>query len=202
MSIAQAEQALRSGADIARGLDADIAGVGEMGIGNTTSASALFCALCGVAPGEAVGRGAGLDEAGVHRKAAVIERALALHSASLNDPVSALAALGGFEIAMMAGFLLGAASRRLPVMVDGFIAGAAALSARAIDARAAGYLIFSHCSAERAHGLMLRELGARPLFDLDMRLGEGTGAALGIALLESAVRVYSEMATFGDAGVG
>jgi nicotinate-nucleotide--dimethylbenzimidazole phosphoribosyltransferase len=202
MTISQAEQALHAGAGIARNLDADVAGVGEMGIGNTTSASALLCALAGVTPHEAVGRGAGLDNEGVRRKAAVIERALALHAASLGDPVSALAALGGFEIAMMAGFLLGAASRRLPVMVDGFIAGSAALSARAIDQRVSEYLLYSHRSAERAHGLMLDALGAKPLLDLDMRLGEGTGAALGISLLESAVRLYSEMATFAGAGVG
>jgi nicotinate-nucleotide--dimethylbenzimidazole phosphoribosyltransferase len=203
MTIPQVEQALESGSQLASEVrnKADVTGVGEMGIGNSTSASALLCAYCGVAALDAVGRGAGLDDRGVRHKADVVARAVQLHRDSLDDPVQALAALGGFEIAMMAGFLLGAASRRLPVVVDGFISGAAALAARAIQPRVVDYLIFSHRSAERAHGLMLQCLGVPPLLELQMRLGEGTGAALAIELLENALALYTGMATFAEAQV-
>jgi nicotinate-nucleotide--dimethylbenzimidazole phosphoribosyltransferase len=201
MSRAEAIQALEAGAALPGELATDIAGAGEMGIGNTASAAALLCAFTGCDPRQAAGRGAGLDDAGVARKAAVIERALALHRPNAADPVATLAALGGFEIAMMTGFLLGAASRRLPVVVDGFISGAAALAARAIHPGVLDYMIFSHRSAERGHAVMLDALGARPLLDLDMRLGEGTGAALAINLLESALALYDGMASFAEAAV-
>src|SRR5215467_5508267 len=178
----------------------DVAGIGEMGIGNTTSASALLCVFGGVAPSAAVGRGAGLDDEGVLRKARAIECALALHQPAVRDPIGVLAAVGGFEIATMAGFLLGAAASRLPVMVDGFIASSAALVAVAIDPGVKPTLLFAHCSAEQGHRAMLAALGVRPLFQLEMRLGEGSAAALGIGLLESALRLYLEMATFDDLG--
>jgi nicotinate-nucleotide--dimethylbenzimidazole phosphoribosyltransferase len=201
MTRMQAIRAIEAGAELARTLTGDIAGVGEMGIGNSTSASALLCAFTGCQTQFAAGRGAGLDESGVRRKAAVIDRALALHRPSPSDPIGTLAALGGFEIAMMAGFVLGAASCRLPVVVDGFISGAAVLAARAIQPRVVDYVIYSHRSAERGHAIMLGALGARPLLDLQMRLGEGTGAALAINLIESALSLYEGMATFAEAAV-
>jgi nicotinate-nucleotide--dimethylbenzimidazole phosphoribosyltransferase len=200
MSRAQAEQAIRNGVDLARDAAAqcDLAGVGEMGIGNTTSASALACVFCGIEPVAACGRGAGLDDAGVARKAAVVARALARNSPTAADPVGALAAVGGFEIATMAGFYIGAAESRLPVMVDGFITSAAALAALAIAPSTRDALFFAHCSAESAHRRVLDHIGARPLFDLDMRLGEGSAAAIAIGVLETAIRLYREMATFQD----
>ncbi|HEU0121362.1 MAG TPA: nicotinate-nucleotide--dimethylbenzimidazole phosphoribosyltransferase [Bryobacteraceae bacterium] len=202
MDIATAVQALHNGAGLARQLRAscDIAAVGEMGIGNTTSASALFCAYAGAAPGDAVGPGAGVDAAGVARKAEVIRRALALHE-GVRDPVEILAALGGFEIATMAGFLLGAASLRLPVVVDGFISSAAALAAYTISPGVLPYLLFSHVAAEPAHRRLLGAMGARPILDLDMRLGEGSGAAMAMPVLDGALALYNRMATFAEGGV-
>src|SRR5207237_6064828 len=167
---------------------------------NTTAASALMCAFCGTLPAATVGRGAGLDDQGIARKAQVIERALALHALDPRDPIGVLAAVGGFEIATMAGFLLGAAASRLPVVVDGFISCSAALAAAAIDPAVKGALLFAHCSAENAHRAMLGHLGVRPMLDLEMRLGEGSAAAIGIGLLECAVKLYREMATFQDLG--
>ncbi|HTM48613.1 MAG TPA: nicotinate-nucleotide--dimethylbenzimidazole phosphoribosyltransferase [Bryobacteraceae bacterium] len=202
---AQAEQALRNGISLAGVLSqkADIAAVGEMGIGNTTSASALLCALTGCPPDDAAGAGTGLDSAGISRKASVIAGALRLHDAAVKskDPLSILGAFGGFEIATMAGFFLGAASRRLPVMVDGFICCAAALVARAFEPSVMRYLIVGHRSAEGAHDRMLAALQRKPLLDLEMRLGEGTGAALAVSILENALALYSEMSTFDEIGV-
>jgi nicotinate-nucleotide--dimethylbenzimidazole phosphoribosyltransferase len=203
MTREQARQALDLGAALAAEvkLRADVAAVGEMGIGNTTSASALLSVFGEMPPEEAVGPGAGLPQEGVRHKARVIARALALHNPRPDDPVGTLSTVGGFEIAMMAGFLLGAHDQGLPVVIDGFICGSAVLAARAIDPAVIGSLIFSHVSAEPAHRRMLNALAVRPLFDLDMRLGEGTAAALTIALLENALALYNEMATFGEAGV-
>jgi len=198
MTRAQAEQALETG--FAHSAHAETLGAGEMGIGNTTSAAALFSAFSGLDPSETAGRGTGLDDAGVARKADVIRRGLALHPLT-NDPIKTLADLGGFEIAAITGLILGAASRRRVVVLDGFITGAAALVARAIAPASLDYVVFSHCSAERGHRKMLDFLGARPLLHLDMRLGEGSAAALGIGLLESAIHLYNEMATFQSAGV-
>lgn len=199
MTRAEAEQALNTG--FAHAARAEILGAGEMGIGNTTSAAALFSAFSGLDPLETAGRGTGLDDAGVARKVDAIRRALALHQPQIADPVAVLAALGGFEIAALAGLILGAASRRHVVMLDGFITCAAAIVARAIAPASLDYVVFSHCSAERGHRKMLDFLNARPLLNLEMRLGEGSGAALGIRLLEAAVNLYREMATFQSAGV-
>jgi nicotinate-nucleotide--dimethylbenzimidazole phosphoribosyltransferase len=152
-------------------------------------------------PSEAAGRGTGLDDAGVVHKADVIARALALHRPENLDPMGKLAALGGFEIAAIAGLILGAARQRRVVVLDGFISCSAALVVRAIEPSALDHVVYSHRSAERGHRRMLAALGARPLLDLDMRLGEGTGAAIGISLVEAAVRLYREMATFEGAGV-
>jgi len=202
MPVATAELALRNGDELAGRVreSADIAGAGEMGIGNTTSASALFCAYAGVAPELAVGPGTGVDAAGVARKADVVRRALARHLPA-GDPVATLAALGGFEIATMTGFLLGAAARRLPVVIDGFISSAAALAAHAIQPAVLPYLFFSHVSAETAHRRLLDYLGVKPILDLDMRLGEGSGAAMAMPVLDAAVALYSQMATFLEGGV-
>jgi nicotinate-nucleotide--dimethylbenzimidazole phosphoribosyltransferase len=172
-----------------------------MGIGNTASASALACALLGLSPEEAVGPGAGLSSDGMRVKLDAVTRALTLHQNTLGDPVSALAALGGFEIATMTGFLLGSAAVRRPVVIDGFITTAAALVARALEPRVMQYMLFAHCSAEKAHRRMLAALDAAPLLDLGMRLGEGTGAALAIGLLRQALALYDGMATFAEAAV-
>jgi nicotinate-nucleotide--dimethylbenzimidazole phosphoribosyltransferase len=200
MTREQAGQAIESGIALARKAAPrdDIAGVGEMGIGNTTAASALLCAFAKISPFEAAGRGAGLDQEGVLKKARVIERALALHTPHPEDPVGALACIGGFEIATMTGFLLGAAESRLPVVIDGFIATSAALVARAIAPEAMGVLFFAHQSAERGHAAMLSHLGVQGILDLDMRLGEGSASAIAIGLLECGVKLYREMATFKD----
>jgi nicotinate-nucleotide--dimethylbenzimidazole phosphoribosyltransferase len=202
MSREQALTALQSGIALAQDAAGrfDIAGVGEMGIGNSTSASALLCVFAGATPAEAVGRGAGLDESGLVHKRKVLTAALAKHACNPADPLGAVAAFAGFEIAMMAGFILGAAAHRLPVVLDGFISGAAFLIARAFCPDIAKNLIFGHRSAEHGHGRLL-DLGEAPLLDLGMRLGEGTGAALAMGLLTSAVSLYREMATFAEASV-
>ena len=199
MSRVEAQRAIEVG--MAHSEDGDILGAGEMGIGNSTAAAALLCAFTGIEPVEAAGRGTGLDNAGVARKAGVIARALALHRPEHMDALETLAALGGFEIAAIAGLILGAAQKRRVVVLDGFISCSASLVARAIEPAALDYVVYSHRSAERGHRRMLAALGARPLLDLDMRLGEGTGAAIGISLVEAAVRLYREMATFQSAGV-
>ena len=202
MTREEAERAIKTGAELAVAGDADdIRAVGEMGIGNTTPASALLCVFTDASPAEAAGPGTGLAAAGVARKVEVIERALALHRPDAGDPVGVLAQLGGFEIAMMAGFLLGSAERGIPVMMDGFISCSAALVACRIEPCVANHLLYSHRSAEPAHARMLVELKATPLLDLAMRLGEGSGAALGISLLEHALALYDEMATFEQASV-
>jgi nicotinate-nucleotide--dimethylbenzimidazole phosphoribosyltransferase len=199
MTREEVEQAIENG--MAHACAADILGAGEMGIGNSTSAAALLSAFSGLDPTETAGRGTGLDDAGVIRKAEVIRRALALHQPDPRDPVGVLAAVGGREIAAIAGLILGAAARRKAVVLDGFISCSAALVAGALAPASLDYAIFSHCSAERGHRRMLEYLGAKPLLDLDLRLGEGTGSALGIGVLEAAVKLYREMATFESAGV-
>jgi nicotinate-nucleotide--dimethylbenzimidazole phosphoribosyltransferase len=181
--------------------EAGVLGVGEMGIGNTTTAAALLSAFSGIEPALAVGRGTGVTDAALRRKAEVVRQALALHSPDPRDPIGVLAAIGGFEIGGICGFLLGAAARRIPIVVDGFIAGAAVLVAQALAPRIRDYLFFAHLSAESGHARMVEFLGAQPLLSLGMRLGEGTGAALGIDLLETSVRLYREMATFAEAAV-
>jgi nicotinate-nucleotide--dimethylbenzimidazole phosphoribosyltransferase len=199
MSRIEAQRAIETGIEHAN--DGDLLGAGEMGIGNSTAAAALLCAFTGLDPREAAGRGTVLDDAGVARKADVIARALALHRPEHMDPLGVLAALGGFEIAAITGLILGAAERRRVVILDGFISCSAALVARKIEPAALDYVVYSHRSAERGHRRMLEALAARPLLDLDMRLGEGTGAAIGIGIVESALRLYREMATFESAGV-
>jgi nicotinate-nucleotide--dimethylbenzimidazole phosphoribosyltransferase len=172
-----------------------------MGIGNTTPAAALATVFTGKPVAAVTGRGTGIEDPVWRHKVAVINRALALHRPSPEDPVGALAAVGGLEIAGIAGFILGTAAARRPLVLDGFIATAGALVAQALAPAVTDYLIAAHRSVEPGHQVMLDILGLKPLLNFQMRLGEGTGAALGLTLLEAGVRVYREMATFGEAGV-
>ena len=176
-------------------------GLGEMGIGNTTAAAALTAALCGAQPDAVTGPGTGLDEAARARKVAIVEGALAINRPDPTDPLGVLAALGGLEIAVLVGVLLGGAASRVPIVLDGFITGAAALVAAAIAPDVTARLIASHRSAEPGHAVQLERLGLRPLLDLELRLGEGTGAALAFGLLDAATSLRDEMATFESAGV-
>jgi nicotinate-nucleotide--dimethylbenzimidazole phosphoribosyltransferase len=202
MSRELALQAVLAGASIADELAGmDAIGLGEMGIGNTTSASALVAALLGVEPERVCGRGTGLDDEGVVRKAAVVARALEANHVDRNDPLGVLAALGGFEIAVLVGVALGCAANRVVCVLDGFITGAAALVAARLAPDAVGAMIASHRSTEPGHTLVLDALGLEPVLDLGLRLGEGSGAALALPILRSAVAVLNEMATFADAGV-
>ncbi len=185
--------------ELEKGLD--VALTGDMGIGNTTPSAALVCALTGLDPDEVAGRGTGVDDAGLERKRAAIRTALTVNNERLEDPIEALAALGGFEIAGLVGVILEAAANRRPVVVDGFISGAAALAAAAIAPGITGYLIASHRSQELGHRRVLEHLGLEPLLDLQLRLGEGTGAVLALPLLEAAVNTLNRMATFAEAGV-
>lgn len=196
--------ALEAGIELARASVAegcDLLGFGEMGIGNTTSASAIAAALTRSTPEAVLGRGAGADDACLARKLSAIQRALVLHADSLCDPLGILRCVGGFEIAGMCGFCLGAAASRVPVVTDGFIATAAAALAVRLCPNVAGYLFASHRSAEPGHAYLLALLGQEPLLDLSMRLGEGTGAALAIKLIQASVAAFTGMATFASAGV-
>ena len=181
----------------------DVLGIGEMGIGNTTSASCLLAVLCGFTPAEAVGRGTGVSDAVLSRKIDVVSRGIERYSDAASDELGLywLQVVGGFEIAAMAGSILAAAEMSLPLVVDGFIATAAAAAAFQINSRSRDVCFFSHRSDERAHGKALQALGVEPLLDLKMRLGEGTGAALAMPVLEAAAKVLCEMATFDTANV-
>lgn len=201
MTLEQAQQSIQLGRDVAaeeieRGLD--ILAIGEMGIGNTTSASAIIAAITRQSPTLVTGHGTGIDTAQRVHKVAIIERAL-----EVNRPVSenTLAKVGGFEIGAMAGLILGAAAQRIPVILDGVISTAAALIAAQVDPAVTAYLIAGHRSVEPGHRSALEALGLTPLLDLDLRLGEGTGAVLALPLVEAAMRALQEMATFDDAGV-
>ncbi len=204
MTAAETDAALEAGRAAARRAAASgvrALGLGEMGIGNTTAAASLLSALTGASPELTVGRGTGVDDAGVVRKRQVVARALALHGRSLGDPRAALAAVGGLEIAAIAGAAIEAAAREVAVVADGFISTVGVLVAARLEPSIRPALFFAHRSAERGHGLALEALGGRPLLDLDLRLGEGTGAALALPLLRAAARVLGEMATFADARV-
>ena len=203
MSEQQAVRSLETGirlAQAANQLGYRLLAVGEMGIGNTTAASTVIAAIARCEPTAVAGAGTGISEQQRQHKAAVIQRALELHTPG-SDPLAVLRTVGGFEIGGMAGFLLGAAAARIPVCIDGLIATAAALLAVRLSANVPDYLFFGHRSAEPGHRVALDLLGGLPLLDLDMRLGEGTGAALAIGIVEAALRLYREMATFSSAGV-
>jgi len=178
---------------------ADLLIAGDMGIGNSTAAAALVCALTGSEPAETVGRGTGVDDAGWARKVTVVRDALRRSKAT--DPVDLLGDLGGADVAAMSGFLLGAARRRTPVVLDGVVSGAAALAANRVEDGAAAYWVAGHRSTEPAHRRALEALRLEPLLDLGLRLGEGTGALLALPLLDAAVAIIGDMATFGSAGV-
>ena len=204
MTRQQAMDAIESGiavieAEIVKGLD--IVGTGDMGIGNTSASSAIAAAITGETVEKITGRGEGLDDEQLTHKVKVVQKALDVNTPDSRDPIDVLSKVGGFEIGGLAGVMLGAAAHRIPVVIDGFISGAAALIATELAPGLKDYLIAAHLSAESGHKVLLQHMGLTPLLSLEMRLGEGTGAALGIALVEAAVKTLAEMATFADAGV-
>ncbi len=202
MSAAQRDAALKAGRGAARrAANARLFIGGEMGIGNTTAATALACALLEVEPGPLTGPGTGLDADGVAHKRAVIQQALDLHHGRLADPLEALRRVGGFEIAALCGAYIACAQDRRAVLVDGFIASAAALAATRICPGAENWLLYSHRSGEPGQRIILDALAARPLLDLGLRLGEGSGAASAVPLLRLACALHNEMATFAEAGI-
>ncbi len=202
MSRGQLEQALDAGrAAVERAGHVDLFIAGDMGIANTSAATALACALLNALPQTLVGPGTGLDAAGVGHKAAVIAEALALHAAHLRSPEAVLARLGGFEIAAIAGSYIACAQAGIPVLVDGFIASSAALCAVHLNPAVRPWLIFAHRSAEPGHARILAALDAEPLIDLGLRLGEASGAAVAVPLLRLACALHNQMATFASAGV-
>jgi nicotinate-nucleotide--dimethylbenzimidazole phosphoribosyltransferase len=204
MTEEQAMRAIETGieivkAEVAKGLD--IVGTGDMGIGNTTASSAICAVITGKPVVEVTGRGTGITDEQLAHKIEVINRALTVNRPDPTQPLAVLAKVGGFEIGGLVGVMLAAAAHRIPVVIDGFISGAAALLATALAPRLKSFLIAAHLSAESGHRLLLEHLGLEPLLTLDMRLGEGTGAALGIFLAETSARILAEMATFAEAEV-
>jgi len=200
MSPDECAMALRHGMALAATLQGNVVGFGEMGIGNTSAAAALMHKMTGIPVAECVGAGAGLSREGVEHKRSVIEKAVTRRP-GLTDPVDVLAAFGGFEIAMMVGAMLGAAERRMVLLIDGFIVTSALLVAARLQPAILDYCVFSHCSDERGHRHMLEHLGARPVLQLGLRLGEGSGCALALPLLHASVNFLCEMATFESAQV-
>jgi nicotinate-nucleotide--dimethylbenzimidazole phosphoribosyltransferase len=204
MTLDECRQAVEVGITLAEkavGQGVTLLGTGEMGIGNTTPAAALFAAFLNLPAQDVTGPGTGLDAAGVATKAAVIERALQINRAYCVGPLATLAALGGLEIAGLCGLCLGAAARQTAVVVDGFISSAAALAAMRMCPAAKDYMFFAHMSAEPGHRKFFEREGLRPIVDLGLRLGEGTGAAIAMQIIEDAVAVYNEMATFAEVGI-
>lgn len=203
MSVSQVEQGFALAKQlVAQHFQAgsNVIGFGEMGIGNTSAASALMSAMTGLAVTQCVGRGTGVDDKTLQLKTRLIEQALQRHRDAVT-PLEQLACLGGFEIVLLTGSMLAAAERGMLVVVDGFIATAAAMVALRLYPQSCDYLVFSHQSGESGHGTMLKQLQVRALLQLDMRLGEGSGAALALPLLQAAVAFYNDMASFADAGV-
>jgi nicotinate-nucleotide--dimethylbenzimidazole phosphoribosyltransferase len=203
MSREQAVRAIEAGIEVANSLaaDIDVFGTGDMGIGNTTPSAAIVSAITGAPVTDVTGRGTGIDDEQFMHKVAIIEKALRVNKPNPADGVDTVAKVGGFEIAGIAGVILGAAAARKPVIVDGFISTAGALIAHAICPASADYIIAAHRSVEVGHKHMQKHLGKQPLLDLNLRLGEGTGAALAMNLVEAAVRVLTEVATFEEASV-
>jgi nicotinate-nucleotide--dimethylbenzimidazole phosphoribosyltransferase len=204
MTLAQVKQALETGieivtAEIKKGLD--IVATGDMGIGNTTASSAICAIMTGKTVAEVTGRGTGLNDIQLQQKIKIINEAITRNKPESSKPLEVLAKVGGFEIGGLAGVILGAAAHRIPIVIDGFISGAAALIAAGLCPQSKDYMIAGHCSVEPGHKLLLQYLGLKPLLDLEMRLGEGTGAALAMSLAETSVRILNEMATFAEAGV-
>jgi nicotinate-nucleotide--dimethylbenzimidazole phosphoribosyltransferase len=203
MSREEAVRAVEAGIETALALAAttDVFGTGDMGIGNTTPSSAIVAVLTGKPVADVTGKGTGINDDQRAAKIGVIERAIKVNRPNAADALDVLAKVGGFEIAGIAGVILGAASLRRPVLVDGFISTAGALIAQGLCPKSADYVIAAHRSVECGHQAALAKLGKKPLMDLDLRLGEGTGAALAMHLVEAAVRILTEVATFGEAGV-
>jgi nicotinate-nucleotide--dimethylbenzimidazole phosphoribosyltransferase len=204
MSRAEAEACLNAGIELAEEYAKKgyrIFATGDMGIANTTPSAAIVAVLTGKAVAEVTGRGTGIDDNALQDKIRVIEDSIALNRPDPKDPVDVLAKVGGAEIGGIAGLIIGAAANRVPVIVDGFISTAGALIASGLEPLAKDYMFAAHNSVEIGHRIMLGKLGLRPILDLDLRLGEGTGAALAMLMVEAGVRIYRDMATFGDAGV-
>lgn len=199
MTRKECDQAIQNGIDLVRNLSGNLLALGEMGIGNTSSATLLISRLMGVPIEKCTGAGTGLDSQGVIRKTEILRKALEKHPTQ--NPLEALACLGGYEIATMVGAILQGAAERRVILVDGFITTAAVCVAREMDSKIMGYCLFSHCSQEQAHREILSKLQVKPLLDLGLRLGEGSGAALAYPLVESAARILSEMANFESAKV-
>ena len=200
----QTSRAILAGIELAQDAKKDgvgIIGIGEMGIGNTTSASAITAALTGFPPKDVTGRGTGIDDRTLAIKAAVIERALEIHSPDKNNAIDILSKVGGTEIGVMMGITIGAAAEGLPVVADGFISTAAAALAVALCPKVADYLFVGHRSEEQGHNKLIAYIGGNPILDLGLRLGEGTGAALAMHLIDASAKILCEMATFGEAGV-
>ncbi|MFZ6720705.1 nicotinate-nucleotide--dimethylbenzimidazole phosphoribosyltransferase [Undibacterium sp. Ji49W] len=200
MSAAQCQAAMRNGAELVASLSGNVLGFGEMGIGNTTAAAAIMHKLTGIAVVDCVGAGTGLSSEGIRHKQAVIEAAVVLH-ADVIQPADVLATFGGFEIATMVGAMLAAAERRMVLLIDGFIVTSALLVAARMQPAILDYCVFSHQSDESGHARMLQALKVKPVLQLDLRLGEGTGAALVYPMLQAAVNFLNQMATFSSAQV-
>ncbi len=202
MSADECMKAMQHGRALVAALDGNVVGFGEMGIGNTTAGAALMHKMTGIPVVDCVGAGTGLDSVGIQHKRDVIEQAVTLHAGVLEqNPLDVLATFGGFEIAMMVGAMLGAAERRMTVLIDGFIVTSALLVAARLQPALLDYCVFAHCSNESGHQRMLAHLGGKPLLQLDLRLGEGTGAALALPLLQAAANFLCQMATFESAQV-
>jgi nicotinate-nucleotide--dimethylbenzimidazole phosphoribosyltransferase len=203
MSPVEAVRALEAGIELARDLGetVDVFGTGDMGIGNTTASAAIAAAITGRAVADVTGRGTGIDDEQLRHKVAVIQRALEVNRPDPKDGLDVLAKVGGFEIGGLAGLILGAAAQRKPVVLDGFISTAGALVAYTLAPTVGDYLVAGHRSQEKGHEVMLEHLGKKPLLDLGLRLGEGTGAALAMNLMDAAVRILTEVATFAEASV-
>jgi len=204
MTAMQCEQALEGGANIVNGKIAEgcnVFGFGEMGIGNTSSASCLMSVLCGLPIADCVGRGTGLDDAGLAHKTKILAQAITHHALNTDATMQMLATFGGFEIAMMVGAMLQAAARRCTLLIDGFITTAALLVAVKLQPNILHYCVFTHCSDESGHKKMLDFLGVKPLLNIDLRLGEGTGAALAYPLVQAAVNFLNDMASFESASI-
>ncbi len=185
--------------ELQRGID--IVGTGDMGIGNTTPSSAIVSAITGAAVSDVTGRGTGIDDKTFAKKQGVIEKALAINNPDPEDAIDVLSKVGGFEIGGIAGVILGAASKRIPVVIDGFISGAGALIAHQLEPKVKDYMVAAHCSVEKGHRVILDYMGLKPVLDLELCLGEGTGAALAMSVIEAGIKILTQMATFQDASV-
>jgi nicotinate-nucleotide--dimethylbenzimidazole phosphoribosyltransferase len=204
MTEEQAFESIEAGIQVAEKMIAmgyGIIGTGDMGIGNTTASSAIAAAVCGVDAKFVTGYGTGVDEPGYIHKIDIIEKTLSINEPDPKNGIDVLAKVGGFEIGGIAGVIIACAAARIPVVIDGFISGAAALIAESIAPRCRNFMIASHNSCEKGHSIILDKLKLKPLFNFDMRLGEGTGSAIGISIAEAAVKILNEMATFDEAGV-